>query len=80
MVWLKIRPKTSELVKCFECFKVHPSLTEDRVGSFLQIYWKSFAKVGMKTESTMEMCSEQLHFPGCGGNSAQGREHIYKER
>lgn len=31
----------------------------------------------MKTESTMEMCSEWLHYADCGRNSAQMREYIY---
>lgn len=40
ILWLRIRPKISELLECFECFKAHPSLTEDRVSSFLEIYLK----------------------------------------
>lgn len=31
----------------------------------------------MKTESTMEMCSEWLHYADYGRNSAQMREYIY---
>lgn len=31
----------------------------------------------MKAEGTMEMCSEWLHYPDCGGNSAQGDINIY---
>lgn len=78
MARLRIRPRISELFKCLECFKVHPSLSEGRIGLFLVIYWKQFAKESMKTDNTMEMCSKWLRYPGYEGNSAQGSgKYIY---